>query len=137
MEGGAAVAVAVPRAETRRRVVAPNAAACDVRSLARGVSVPSLQANALGFFDPFDNVEEWRAAAPGSDAGFELVGGSWVADADGAALSRATCASLATKSPASSAGHVRCPHAAAHDALRARGQRFSRVGTACSARVRQ
>ena len=49
--------------------------------------VASLQANALGFFDMIGNVEEWCAAAPGTGAEFELAGGSWVADADGAALS--------------------------------------------------
>lgn len=49
--------------------------------------VASLQANALGFFDLIGNVEEWCAASHGSGAGFELVGGSWVADGDGAALS--------------------------------------------------
>jgi sulfatase modifying factor 1 len=47
--------------------------------------VASLQPNALGFFDLVGNLEEWCRTAPDSSADHELTGGSWVADADGAA----------------------------------------------------
>lgn len=42
---------------------------------------------AAGFFDLIGNVEDWCLANGGAAAGYELRGGSWVADADGAALS--------------------------------------------------
>jgi len=50
--------------------------------------VASFAPNAAGFFDLVGNVEEWCAAKSGTQSHYELVGGSWVADADGATLTQ-------------------------------------------------
>lgn len=48
--------------------------------------VASLEPNAWGFFDLIGNVEEWCVANARAAEPYALTGGSWVSDADGAAV---------------------------------------------------
>jgi formylglycine-generating enzyme required for sulfatase activity len=50
--------------------------------------VASFAPNAAGFFDLVGNVEEWCVDADHTPSHYELVGGSWVADADGATFAQ-------------------------------------------------
>jgi len=50
--------------------------------------VASFAPNAAGFFDLVGNVEEWCVVANHTHSHYELVGGSWVADADGATFAQ-------------------------------------------------
>lgn len=50
--------------------------------------VASFAPNAAGFFDLVGNLEEWCVGAKHTQSSYELVGGSWVADADGATFAQ-------------------------------------------------